>query len=304
MAVPALRALRNAFPDVPITVVADHLGKELLLHCSYVNELIVYEKYREHSGLSGFLNIVRQVRHTRPSHALLFKRFFRNGLIAYLSGAKVRAGFKTDGKAPFLNLTTDYDLQTHIAHLNLRLTEMIGAQSQDDALEVFLSSEDELQAEEWCREHDLEPGNFICAHYGGVSVGSGFMPIEIFGAFLNQQRDGRRVVLIGSGGAELQSAFALTKHVSNSALAVNLPLRTAIAILSRARAFAGFNSGPAHLAAACKRPGLVIFPDDVYRKDGIRWRPLWDALRIYPAGRDLTTAQWHEWVQQSPPLIP
>lgn len=303
MAVPALRALRHSFPNARITIIVDQLGNELLQHCPYVDEIVVYEKHSIDAGLTGFLRIVKRTRQVDASHAILFKRFFRNGLIAFLSGAKTRAGFATDGKAPFLNLTIPYDLQTHIAHLNLKLVELIGAQSRGDELEVFLSADDHSFAELWCRERSLVPDNFICAHYGGVSVGSEFMPTEMFGKFLNKHRAQRRVVLIGSGGTELQHAFELSKVVSDSVLAVNLPLRTAIAIMIRAAGFAGFNSGPAHLAAACKLPGLVIFPNDVFQKDGVRWRPLTDTLRIYPARRDLSDSQWLEWIENSPPLI-
>lgn len=304
MAVPALRALRHSFPDVPITVIVDELGKELLQYCPYLDELVVYEKRGEDAGIAGFLRVVKSARRANPSHAVLFKRFYRNGLIAFLSGAKTRIGFATDGKAPFLNLSTPYNLHTHIADLNLRVIELIGAQSQGNELEVFLSANDHAQAEAWCKGHDLQAGEFFCAHYGGVSVGSSFMPVETFGNFLNKHRGQRKVILIGSGGVELNSAFSLSKLVSTSVLAVNLPLRTTIAIMCKSAAFAGFNSGPAHLAAACKLPGLVVFPNDVFRKDGVRWRPLFDALRIYPAERNQSESQWQEWIQNSPPLIP
>ncbi len=304
MAVPALRALRNSFPKALISVIVDQIGRDLLLHCPYVDKLLVYEKRQQDAGLSGFLRIVGSARETAPSHALLFKRFYRNGLIAFLSGAKVRVGFETDGKAPFLNRSCPYDMQTHVAHLNLRLVELIGGTTQGDELEVFLGDEDHSKAEEWCAKHNLEQGGFVCAHYGGVSVGAEFMRTEVFSEFLAQIVGDRSVVLIGSGQSEMEWAHSISRECDRSFVAVDLPLRTTIALMSRAAAFVGFNSGPAHLAAACKRPGLVIFPQDVYEKDGVRWRPLYDALRIYPARRDQTVDAWREWMSEAPRLIP
>ncbi|MCL4304705.1 hypothetical protein KJZ99_02225 [bacterium] len=304
MAVPALRALRMSFPNAPITIIVDQIGRDLLFHCPYVDELLVYEKRGQDAGLSGFLRIVGKARKTAPSHAILFKRFYRNGLIAFLSGAKVRVGFKTNGKAPFLNQTCPYDMQTHVAHLNLRLVELIGGTTQGDELEVFLSDEDHLKAEEWCAKHNLEQGGFVCAHYGGVTVSAEFMRTEVFAEFLARTCGERNVVLIGSGSSEMEWAHLISKKYDRSFVAVDLPLRTTIALVSRSAAFVGFNSGPAHLAAACKRPGLVISPHDIYEKERVRWRPLYDALRIYPAWRDQTVDAWREWISEAPVLIP
>ena len=304
MAVPALRALRAAFPKSRISVVVDPIGEELLKHCQYVDDLIVYDKHGRDNGLVGAIRVVRKLRAARPSHAILFKRFFRNGLLAFLSGAKVRAGFISDGTAPFLNVTTPYDLVTHIAQLNLRLVALLGAKSNDDRLEVFLTDEDRSAARAWRDENGLSKSQYVCAHYGGVSVGSKFMPIEIFAELLEAKRFTLQVVFIGSGTDERDAAASLQRLLPGSKLAVNLPLRTTIALLEQSVAFAGFNSGPAHLAAACRRPGLVIFPDDVYRKDSVRWRPLFEDLRVLSAQRDLSLAQWREWIDHSPPLIP
>lgn len=304
MAVPALRALRATFPSAQIAVVVDPIGEQLLRHCPYADQLIVYDKNGRDRGIAASLRIVRQLRSLRPSHVVLFKRFFRNGLLAYLSGANIRAGFVTDGKAPFLNLTTPYDLVTHIAHLNLRLVALLGAHSNDDRLEVFLSSEDRAAATEWLASNAVNPRSYVCAHYGGVSVGSKFMPPEMFAQFLERKREGRAVVFIGTGQAETDAGVRLKRLLGDSHVATNLPLRTTIALIEMAAAFAGFNSGPAHLAAACGKPGLVIFPDDVYRKDGVRWRPLHDPLRVLSADRNLSETQWREWIELSPPLIP
>lgn len=304
MAVPALRALRSKFNDSRIALVVDPVGAQLLKHCPYVDQLMVYDKHGTDKGLMATLRFVAALRATRPTHAVLFKRFFRNGLFAFLSGARIRAGFETDGEAPFLNLTTPYDYVTHIAHLNLRLAALLGAESSDDRLEVFLSAEDRSLAESWLAASGISSQPFICAHYGGVSVGAVFMPVEKFAHFVEMKRQGRRIVLIGSGPTEAAAASTLNRILPNSHVAVNVPLRTTIALLERSSAFAGFNSGPAHLAAACQRPGLVIFPEDVYRKDGVRWRPLCDQLRVLSAPRDLSDAQWREWVDCSPQLIP
>lgn len=302
MATPALRALRESFPDAAIGVVVDPVGRELLQHCPYVDDLLVYDKRGRDRGARGYLGCVRRLRRFRPTHAVVLKRFFRNGLLSCLSGASVRVGFETNRRAPFLTQTVRYDLGTHIVRLNLDVVRLLGAVSTGGAPEVFLSPDDHDGARSWLCARGLEEGGFICAHYGGVSAGPTFMAPDLFARFLALRAGARRVVLIGSGAREFAGASSVSCALSGCVVGVDLPLRIAIGVLGRSAAFVGFNSGPAHLAAACERPGIVIVPRDVLQKDGARWQPLWAPLRVLEVEREMSRDSWARWMRDAPPL--
>jgi heptosyltransferase II len=304
MATPALRALRESFPGATIGVVVDPTGRELLEQCPYLDHLIVYDKRGGDRGVRGYVRLVRQLRRFRPTHAVVLKRFCRNGLLSYLSGARVRAGFDTEGRAPFLTHTVRYDLGTHVSRLNLEVVGLLGATTNDTAPDVCLSSGDRAQAGAWMAGHGLEEGRFLCAHYGGISAGPPFMPPEVFAKFLTVRLDGRRVVLIGHGAKELAAASTMSTLIEGCVVGVNLPLRTAIGVLDRAAAFVGFHSGPAHLAAACRRPGIVIVPRDVREKNGARWELLWEPLRTCQVDRGMSREDWDRWIAAATHLTP
>ena len=101
-AVPAMRALKSAYPEARLSVVVDSAGFELLEQCPWIAELITYDKRGRDRGLFGYGKLLRRLRRTKPSHAVLFKRFFRNGLLARLAGAPVRAGFHHAGPCAVL----------------------------------------------------------------------------------------------------------------------------------------------------------------------------------------------------------
>ncbi len=275
VAVPALRAIKRRYPDVPLSVVVDPVGFELLEHCPWIDALIVYDKQGNDRGLSAYFRLVTRLRRLKPSHAVLFKRFFRNGLLAFLSGAKTRAGFVTDGRASFLNCTIPYDNTISIVDLNLQLTGLLDAKSEDRHLEIFLSTDDELQADEYLKQHAITQP-FWVVHYGGKTTAPNFFPREPMRIMLDALSGAHQPILfIGYGLHEKQWAEELCRANPHWRSSTDLPLRTTVALIRKAQAFVGFNSGPAHIAAATATPSLVLFRPDANAEVELRkWSPV------------------------------
>jgi ADP-heptose:LPS heptosyltransferase len=290
-AVPALRSLRQRYPKIPLTVVVDPIGQQILAHCPWIDRLIVYDKRGHDRGLSRHLKLVRALRSVHPSHAILFKRFFRNGLLARLSGARVRAGFITDGKAPFLNLTISYDESVSVVELNLRLAALLDAPSTNRHLELFLAPKDIDEAEQFVTHANPAGRNVYVAHYGGRTTTPDFLPVERFATLLKEITHQNPVFLIGFGHGETLLAERIRSHLPTAHIACNLPLRVTAAMMQKAALFVGFNSGPAHLAAAVGIPELIFFrPDHHTEKEIRKWLPPSECAMPFvpPTGEDET----------------
>jgi ADP-heptose:LPS heptosyltransferase len=295
-AVPALRALRRRYPQAQLAVVVDSVGYSLLELCPWINRLIVYDKHGAHRGATAHLRLVREFRSLSPSHAVLFKRFFRNGLLAYLSGAPVRSGFRTHGSAPFLNLTIPYRESVPVVDLNLELAALLGAPAADRELELFLSERDENAAREFAAVYGGSP--YGVAHYGGQTTSPDFVPLPRFAALIRALTGSTRpIFLIGSGVRESTAAARLAQADALFVPALGLPLRVTAALMKHATRFVGFNSGPAHMAAAVHVPTVILYRPDAEVENEIRkWCP--PGARVHPlvppAGND--DIEWSEFL--------
>lgn len=289
-AIPALRALRDRYPSARLSVVVDGTGYELLEKCPWIDRLIIYEKNMAGCSLRKHVGTVRAMRATKPTHAVLFKRFFRNGLLARLSGARIRAGFVTAGKAPFLNLTTPYEEGVPAAELNLRLAALLDARSESATPELFLDAADYAHADGLLAEHELVPGIFCVAHYGGTSTPPDFLTPDRFAEVLRRIIPSETpIVITGYGRREFLWRRDIALKIANFRALYDLPLRVTAALMNRAGLFIGFNSGPAHLAAASGIPALVIFrPEPRVHTEIRKWLPVSPAARalIPPAAPD------------------
>jgi heptosyltransferase II len=296
VAVPALRALHTSFPQARLSVVVDPLGRELLLHCPWIDELIVYDKRGRDRGLGAHARLVAHLRSLHPTHAILFKRFFRNGLLAFLSGAPIRAGFVTNGSAPFLNLTIPYNERIHHVDMNLALVERLGAVPAGRQLEMFLDSADLEDARKLSSAHFPESQPFLCAHYGGSTWFSAkCIPVPRFVELLRLLAGDRPLLLLGSGNAETAWANEIASQLPSAIPACNLPVRTSAALAKRAELFIGFNSGPSHIAAAVGTPLLMLFEsNERTAAQIIRWLPLTNTAVPLMPPYDLSDGAWRE----------
>ncbi len=301
-AVPALRCLRESFPNARIHVLVDRQGNELLQNCPYLDSLVVYDRNGADRGLVGFLRIATMVRALNPDTCILFKRFFRNGLLAKLSGATRRIGFVTDGKAPFLNEAIPYDESVHVAELNLRLVRFVSANATVPPLpEVFVTQAEQAEAHEWLIKNHVN-ASYTVVHFGGVTTGADFISFELRVALIQTLAANDPTVIIGNGVAELQAASRIKEVIPKVVNATGLPLRQTMALIAGAGRFIGTNSGPMHIAAAARIPGIALFKrDDRYEIERIKWHPLFDNLKIVPVHTDNTQREVVELALQAWP---
>lgn len=308
VAVPALRALHARFPRARLHVVVDTVGVELFRHCPWIDSLIVYDKRGADRSLRGRWRLIRRLRATRPTHAVLFKRFFRNGLLARLSGAPLRLGFVTQGSAPFLNLTIPYDDEISITRLNLRLVSRLGAAEDDVRPEIWLSAEDRRGAAAWLETAGLGGSPFVIGHYGGLSTPPDYLPRTAFARLLRRAAAPNcAAVLLAAGPREAGWAAEIRTQLPEAQIAEGLPVRTSAALIERARLFLGFNSGPAHLAAAVNTPGRIVFrPGTGAAREIAKWLPVYGSARplLPPDSNDpAELLAWSEQVDYDPLVI-
>ncbi len=284
VAVPAIRAIRQTFPEAHLSLILDSTGAALLKNCPLIDEIIVYDKRGEHRGLLPTLSFVSQLRKRHPTHAVLFKRFFRNGLLAFLSGAKERIGFETNGSAPFLNRTVPYQDNQDIVELNLQLAFMLGADgSASRELGLWFEEETEAAAQEYRDRNNLRDRNYAAIGLSGVTSSPDYLAVQQWQEIITRLGNFTdRLVFLGAGNEKHLADNIASSLSGDPLLAFDLPVLVVADLIRHARLFAGTDSGPAHIAHAVQTPGVVFFrpADDValqiekWCPKGARYRPL------------------------------
>jgi lipopolysaccharide heptosyltransferase II len=95
---PAIRALRQHFPNAHLSYVVEPLAAPVVAHNPHLNEVIVVPKRRGLRGLRDDIALIGRLRAARYDLAIDFHSGPRSSLIAWLSGAPVRVGYDVPGR--------------------------------------------------------------------------------------------------------------------------------------------------------------------------------------------------------------
>lgn len=274
VAVPAIKALREAYPDAFIAIVVDTIGSELLKYCPYADELYVYEKKGQHKSLWANFKFLWRLRRKKFTKAILFKRFFRNGFLSFLAGIPERIGYETHGKAPFLTQTIPYVEGRNIVELNLDLVKSIGIEAKDNRLELWAGEDEKQKVDNFLKEHGVSGKAIkIVFHVGGITAKNQSWPLKNYAALADRLMGAfsATAILLAPEGEhpEVQRAAELMERDPIVALEFSV-LETA-ELIRRCQLFIGSDSGPSHMADAVGTPGVIFYPS---RPDMRKWKPL------------------------------
>lgn len=275
-ALPALQALRRAFPQARLTFVAAPLCEELLDAHPDIDRLLVFRKHdaRQPPRLAAFL---RALRSPRPDLAVVMNTVSfstTSALLCWASGARIRAGgsslpFGSELSRAVYHLELPAGLEgVHEVEHNLAPLRALGIAAPFALPRLEPSAAARAAAHDFVQTRTTGSGPLVVVHPGAGKVPNRW-PIESFSATIAQLRrdlDARLVVTEGPRDAELVAA--LRARVTDVAR-WSAPLGTTMGLLHASDAVLANDTGIAHVAGALQRPTVVVFgPTDVQR-----WKP-------------------------------
>lgn len=282
---PAVEALRNAFPAATIGWIVEERWAELL--CSLptprsgprspqrplvdiVHAVNTKAWRRSLASVQTWEQIAAAVSDLRAAKyevAVDFQGAIRSALISRISGAPVTVGFaQPREKIASMFYTREVIGQgTHIVEQNLSLAAaVIGAHAIPPPAVQFPC--DEI-AEQQCdhRLRELGTADFVLLS-PGAGWGAKQWPAQRYGEVAQQLAQDGMISLINYGPGEEKLAKAVEAASGASAVPISCSLAQLIVLTRRASLFIGGDSGPLHLAAALGVPVVGIFgPTDPAR---------------------------------------
>jgi ADP-heptose:LPS heptosyltransferase len=273
---PALRAVRRAWPGSRVTAVVSPGSAPVLVGNTDVDVLLPLSK-SERSGVFGLLRLSSWIRSRRFDVALVFHTSFRSALAAFLGGVPVRAGLASEGRGFLLTHKCPRDRSAYEVDEHLRVVGLLGVEPHGRELVLNLTDEEREEAASLLR--GVGDGQLVCLH-PGASREIRRWPAERF-AELGARLAGvaGAVPIYAFGPREKELAQTVERWYAGSRLdrpVVVFPrtVRVLGALFERAAAVVTNNTGPMHVAAAMRAPGVFIHgptPVDRWHPPGDRY---------------------------------
>lgn len=269
LTVPFLRNLRRAYPGARIDLVVAPYSSDVLRGIPYVDELIVYDPPTIHADSGGRhrtllskARFVAELRKRRYDKAYVLKRSFSSAAIAFLSGARERIGFDTEGRGFLLTRRVPYRHDRHEVLNFLDVLRADGVPVVDDHLEAWVSPEEASAAEGFLAERGVAPGERIVAIHPFCANQTRAWHEDGFVAAANalRERSGVRIFLLG-GTRDREMAGRIAREIRPAPVTAvgDTDLRQSMALLSKCALLICNDSGIMHLAAALDLPLIALF---------------------------------------------
>ncbi|MBU1038565.1 MAG: lipopolysaccharide heptosyltransferase II [Candidatus Omnitrophica bacterium] len=278
LSTPVIKALRDAYPDSHIAMMVRPYAREIVEGNPYLNEVIIYDKDRDHKGIAGHYKFIQELREKKFDIAIILHPTNRTHLILKLAGIPERIGY--DKKAGFLLTkpiphTKQFGMKHEIDY-TLGILRYIGIEPSSRSLYMPTNALCERKIEGIFKENRVKDSEIIIAISPGASCASKRWSVEKFADVANGlvERYGARIIII-AGNVDKHFGDRLASLIT--AGCINLSGKTGIgdiaSLLRRARLFISNDSGPVHIGCAVGTPVIAIFGRSDRGLSPERWGP-------------------------------
>ena len=286
LATPALRALRETYPQACIDLLVTPDSAGLLNGWDVINRVIVLDKYlydhtqqlfKNPRDLLRLIPLWQDLREGNYDAVLLLHHLtlpfgrLKHQLLMRATGAKWRVGLDSGHwHAWFLNVRVkDAGFGAkHEAEYNLAVAEAVGATTHNKRLTVPLSEKDYAQAWQLLYQHKSAEGikrPIIAMHPGSGSYSTArrWAPERFaqLADILYANVGGQLLLLGGSEEAELHQQITgmMQSDMPARSFAGKGNIKVTVAVLEQVDLFVGNDSALVHLAVAVGAPTVAIF---------------------------------------------
>ena len=258
MALPAVVALRRAYPDAHVAVAAIGAVAPMFQEDSDVRpqEIVTVDKATEATTLRprGFDTIV------------LFPNSFRSAWVARQSGIAERWGYAAGVRGPLLTRAVARPRrELHQSEYYAELVRSLGITVEVTPPRIAPTSATAARTEKLLGELESNAAVPIVGFAPGAAYGHAkrWPPDRVAQVVTRLVRERQAVCVLVGAGADRDAGRAIESTLPPDVRVVNLigrtDLRLLIGVLARCRAFVSNDSGAMHLAAAAGVPVTAIF---------------------------------------------
>ncbi len=280
MATPALRALRDRFPQAEIACLMKRYVKPIYTGNPLVDQLITYRAGRTNKKAGkGLFDLARRLRSAKFDLAVLLPNSFQTALVCKMANIPRIVGYDRDGRGFLLSdkLLPQKDrgkyVPTPIVRYYMGLVHYLGGQNRDLAMQLFITPSERRHAATVLEDAGLPNDIYRPASQGKpplilLNPGAHFgeakcWPASYFATLADRFiEELNATVLISATMRErriLDAILRAMKHMPVNLLEHGNTLGALKEIIRRCDLMVTNDTGPRHIAAAFDVPVVTLF---------------------------------------------
>lgn len=264
MALPAIRAYKEYFPNDGLTLIVKSYLADIFLHVAEIDQVITIP---DRWSPAGYAASLRRIRAMRFELGVLFTNSFSSALFFRLAGIRSLCGYARDARGWLLQeKIADPNLDDHHQFYYLRIIERLAGKkfSRPFPSSLVISDAEVSQADDLLSGLGIAAGADLLAIAPAAAYGTAktWLPErfrDVIAAWRASHPD-TEIVMLGSRSEKdpVDGIIAgLSGPIHN--LAGRLTLRQTILVLSRCRLAVCNDSGLMHIASSLNIPLLALF---------------------------------------------
>lgn len=272
LSLPALRAVRERFPNARITAAVGQSAGEIARLSGYVNEVLAIDRVglRDGSKLVSIFKIfqlVKRVRRSQFDFVIDLHSFYETNLLGFVSGAPKRLYARRPTRS--FDILANFqprpprEEERSLKHQVDRYLDVLIPLGIKDALrmpQLKTRPEDDLGVEAILRKAKADTGAPLVGIFPGAGHPSRRWPMERFAELADYlvRNDGVRV-LVFAGPEEAEMTQQMRRVFPTSSLVLSgLRISELASALARLAVFVSNDTGPMHVAAAVGTSVVVL----------------------------------------------
>ena len=272
MSLPALRAIRNHFPDARLTVAVGRPGAEIIDMSGLADATIEVDRIGLRDGFQPMsvlriFQIVKDVRRRQFDFVIDLHSFAETNLLGFFSGARKRLFARRPGRSlDFLANVSPKppvdrnDPKQHLVDRYLDVLVPLGIKEPDRVPKLATQVADDRAVDVLLRKSKAESGTPLVGLFPGAGHPGRCWPLERFvqlADFLIRNDGVRPVVFVGPEERHLVSQMR-AQFPAGCVILDKLTIPQLAAAQARLAVFVSNDTGPVHIAAAVGTPIVVL----------------------------------------------
>ncbi len=272
LSLPALRAIRERFPQARITVAVGKPGAEVVNLSGYAHATLVVDRVALRDGpkLVSIIRIakfVKEVRRAKFDFVIDLHSLSETNLLGFLSGAPKRLYSRRPGRS--LDYLANFDppppveedhKKRHLIDRYLDVLLPVGIKDADRLPRLRTRAEDVATIDKLVKKEKAEIGAPLIGLFPGAGHPSRRWPLERFAELADYltRNDGVRVIVF-AGPEERALVPQMRRLFPQSTLVFDkLTISQLAAAQARLAVFVANDTGPMHIAAAVGTPVVLL----------------------------------------------